>query len=106
MGRWAQRRHGSGGGGSGAAPILIAEANITDALLGTAQLLFSGDIDAAEFVGTNFQTLPNAIAGNTVNQLASDTLEVIFDSALTLETDVEYSGAAPNVTTPQTVPFT
>lgn len=103
MGRWAQRRRGSGGGGSSAAPILITSV-VLDGPTHTLAT-FSAEIDVADFTAANFSSSPSGAGGAALAQAAGNVLEIEWDSAATGDTDLTYSGTAPNVATPQTVAY-
>lgn len=106
MGRWAQRRLGNGGGGSGPAPILITSVTEGDYAAGDTVVNFSAEVDAADFNTADFEVLPSTVAANGVGQNTPTQLSVSFGFDISGETDLSYAGTAPNVSTPQTVPLT
>jgi len=105
MGRWAQRRLGNGGGGSGAAPILILSAEVQPDTLHV-DVAFDANISVGDFAAANFSTGPILKIGTAVAQLATDTLRVTFGSDVSINATLTYAGTAPNVSTPQTIDLT
>jgi hypothetical protein len=106
MGRWAQRRLGNGGGGSGAAPILLLSAQPSGTGNEEVIALFSANIDAADFTAADFELDPTFLPGSLIGNDGPDTLIIFFGVDTSAGFNLNYSGTAPNVATPQSVPIT
>lgn len=101
MGRWAQRRRGNGGGGTGAAPILLVSAvPITNLLI---TVTFDAAVSDADFANSDFTTTPGNFNPTTIGNNGPAALDLVFVDDVSAETDLTYSGSAPNVLSPQSV---
>lgn len=101
MGRWAQRQRGGGGRG-----VVLTEMAAAD--LATESLVdvgYTAPIDVADFSPADFQSMPSATVGFNISQINPSVLEIDFSSDVSTDTSIEYSGTAPQVLSPQTIPI-
>jgi|SRR6185295_9364158 len=108
MGRWAQRQRRGGGPGSRPPPtVTITEITVFDNPTGALLVTFSADVNETDFAGSDFFNQDVGSAADTV--LGGDPNQLIVSAAawiglLNAGQAVTYSGSAPDVVTPQTVP--
>lgn len=106
MGRWAQRRLGNGGGGTGTTGC----AQITSVTFGSGvqelDVTFQIPVTDTDFDPGAFTTTPGGFQGQGVTGLTAETLTVDFDGDVTGETELIYAGVVTGICTPQTVPIT
>lgn len=104
MGRWAQRRRGSGGGGPNVAPLRMTTAIITGPLQVT--VTYSGNVDSSLLDLTDYASDASGQVGDTAIQLAPDSFEISFTGDVSLDTNLTYSGSATDLLSPDTIFYT
>jgi hypothetical protein len=102
MGRWAQRRRGSGGGGP--AQIQMTAATISGG--DQATVTYNVNVTAAEFSAADFQSLPTTEVGSSIAQGAANELVVTFGGSIFVDTQLIFTGPNPDVLSPQTINYT
>lgn len=101
MGRWAQRQRTGGGINT---PLSITE--VVEADTNSLEVLFSGPVDAANFVLMSFLMDPAHISPNAKSQALANSIQLDFASAVGAQTTLTYDGHVANVLTPQSLTIT
>ena len=88
------------------ASIFITSATIQLTIGTRAFVNYNAPVNAGDFVPGTFLSTPSGRTGNAILQSTPVRLRVAFGGDITADTNLTYSGAVPNVLTPQTVPYT
>lgn len=110
MGRWAQRQRRGGGPGTRPPPtVTITSIEVFDNPTGAMVVTFSADVVDTDFAGSDFFNLDigsaaDAVLGGDPNQLIVSA--VAWIGLINAGQQVQYTGSAPDVVTPQTVVIT
>jgi hypothetical protein len=103
MGRWAQRSR-SGGGPPLQGPIQIQTATKIGSI--DIELTYDRDVTSVGFLPQDYTTNASAQAGEFLSHPTPTQVQVTFPSPVDTDVSVTYTGAEPNVLTPQTVAYT
>lgn len=103
MGRWSQSRRGKGGG-TPRDLIRIATAHLVGST--EADVIYTANVNAADFAPSQFETLPSGNPGVTVTQQSPNTLRVDFTLSTAGDDTIQWTGNTLNVLTPQSVLYT
>lgn len=110
MGRWAQRQRRGGGAGTRPPPtITMVSVVIESNPAGMVFVTFSAPIDVGELSPGDFFNPDIGFPADTITQEDPNTFfvsAVLWIGVLNAGQIVIYSGSAPDVVTPQSVPIT
>lgn len=104
MGRWAQRRRGSGGGGPTTPINFITSAviqNETDIIV-----TWQYDLDVTDLATADFLSNPSAQTPDSLTQQGANSGLLFFITDISADDDLLFNGPEPYFTSPQTVPYT